>query len=291
MKDSFGRKLFLAANNLFMLFMICITLYPFLYIIFASLSDSGEMMKHTGLLFYPLKANLNSYAAVFKNKMIFTGYRNTLIIMVLGLTINMLMTVLGAYVLSRKELVIRKPMMIFITITMFISGGLIPSYNLVKGLGLLDSIWALILPGALSTFNLIIMRTNFEGIPRSLEESASLDGAGDMTLLFKIIIPLTLPAMAVILLYYAVGIWNSWFNAMIYLKNRDLYPLQLIMREILIGNETSAMEAGIDVGDKQSVSETIKYAVIIVSTLPILVVYPFLQKYFVKGTLAGAVKG
>ena len=286
-----GERIFDVFNVLIMIFLMIVTLYPFLYIIFASFSDSNKLMAHSGLLLAPIDFNWNSYIAVFKNSSIYTGYANTLIVLVVGVALSLLLTFFGAYVLSRRDLVIKKPLMIFIIITMFVSGGLIPSYNVVTGLHLDNTLWALILPTALSTFNLIIMRTNFEGIPESLEESARIDGAGDMTILFKIILPLSLPIIAVIGLYYAVGIWNSWFNAMLYIRDRDLYPLQLLLREILIENQVGEMGNGADMGDAQAVSETIKYAVIIVSTLPILVLYPFLQKYFVKGTLVGAVKG
>lgn len=286
-----GERIFNVINIIIMIGLMIVTLYPFLYIVFASFSDSNKLMAHTGLLLAPLEFNLNSYATVFKNSSIYVGYGNTLIVLVLGVAVSLVLTFFGAYVLSRKELMIKKPMMIFIVFTMFVSGGLIPSYNLVTGLHLDNTLWALILPTAMSTFNLIIMRTNFEGIPDSLEEAARIEGAGDMMVLVKIILPLSLPIIAVIGLYYAVGYWNSWFNAMLYIRDRNLYPLQLLLREILIGNELGAMGNGADMGDAQAVSETIKYAVIMVSTLPILALYPFLQKYFVKGTMVGAVKG
>lgn len=205
--------------------------------------------------------------------------------------LNILLTSFGAYVLSRRELMIKKPFMLYIIFTMFFSGGLIPFYYVVTSLGMYDTLAAVILPGAINTFNLIILRTGFEGIPVSLEESAKLDGAGDLTILFKIMIPLTLPTLAVITLYYTVAAWNAWFNAMIFIRTRSLYPLQLVLREILIGSDTSIMENGADLGAAQAISETIQYAVIIVATLPVLMIYPFLQKYFVKGVLVGAVKG
>lgn len=290
-KESIPQRLFHIFNVCFMLFMIIVTLYPFLYVLFASLSNATLFMAHQGPLCAPIAPNLAAYEAVLKNKMIFSGYRNTIIILAASLALNILLTSLGAYVLSRRELLIKRPLMLYIVFTMFFSGGLIPFYHLVTSLGMYDTLWAVILPGAINTFNLIILRTGFEGIPVSLEESAKLDGAGDLTILFRIIIPLTLPTIAVVVLYYAVATWNAWFNAMIFIRTRSLYPLQLVLREILIGNDTSIMESGADLGDAQAVSEMIKYAVIIVATLPILVVYPFLQKYFVKGTLVGAVKG
>ncbi len=209
----------------------------------------------------------------------------------MGLIFNILLTSMGAYFLSRKNIMLKKVVMFMIVFTMFFNGGMIPNYFLINSLKLDNSLWALIIPSAINTFNLIIMRTAFQSIPDSLEESAKLDGAGHFTILFRIILPLSLPTLAVIVLYYGVGHWNAWFNAMLYLRRREMFPLQLILREILIINDTSAMMAGGSfAGDQDLVSETIKYAVIMVATVPILVLYPFLQKYFVKGALIGSVK-
>lgn len=290
-KESVPQKIFNVCNVCFMLLLVVVTFYPFMYVLFASLSNATLFMAHQGPLLLPLAPNLAAYEAVLKNKMIFSGYRNTIIILAESLILNVLLTSFGAYVLSRRELMIKKPLMLYIVFTMFFSGGLIPFYYVVTSLGIYDTLAAVILPGAINTFNLIILRTGFEGIPVSLEESAKLDGAGDLTILFKIMIPLTLPTLAVITLYYAVAAWNAWFNAMIFIRTRSLYPLQLILREILIGSDTSIMENGADLGEAQAISETIQYAVIIVATLPVLMIYPFLQKYFVKGVLVGAVKG
>ena len=204
----------------------------------------------------------------------------------------MFLTCLAAYVLSRKNVLFNGVITFIIMFTMFFSGGMIPTYLLVNNLGLTNTYWALILPTAISTYNMIIMRTGFAAIPESLEESAKIDGASHFTILFKIVIPLAKPTMAVIVLYYAVACWNSWFNAMIYLqKRRDLQPLQLILRGILIENDTSNMQDGNVGQDTESIAESIKYAVIVVATLPILAIYPFLQKYFIKGIMIGAVKG
>lgn len=290
-KESKGVVAFQCFNGLFLIALMIITFYPFLYIIYASLSSSTALMSHTGLLLWPLEPTLKSYTAVLQNHSIYTGYINTLIVLVVGMVVRMVLTFFGAYVLSRKELMLRKPIMIFIIITMFVNGGTIPNYNLITGLGLDNSLWALILPGAIDVFNLIVLRTGFEAIPGSLEESARIDGAGDMTILFRIILPLSMATVAVIGLYYAVAIWNAWFDAMLYIRERPLYPLQLILREILIQSDTSMMEGGGNLGDIEAISESIKYTVIVVTTIPILVVYPFLQKYFVKGALVGAVKG
>lgn len=198
------------------------------------------------------------------------------------------MTALAAYGLSRKGVLLSNGIMFLITFTMFFGGGLIPSYLLIKDLGLINSRWALLLPGMIGTTNLIIMRTSFKAIPVSLEESARLDGANDFVILFRIIIPLSMPVIAVMTLYYGVGHWNSWFNAMIYLQDRNLFPLQLILREILIDNSTDVIE--LESNDSEPIAETIKYATIMVATIPILFIYPFIQKYFVKGVMIGAIK-
>ena len=291
-KESPSRKAFNVFNIIFMLCMIVIPLYPLLYVVFASLSDSNELMKHSGLLLKPVGFSWAAYKAVFKNPNILQGYKNTIIVLISSVTVSMFLTCLAAYVLSRKNVLFNGIITFIIMFTMFFSGGMIPTYLLVNNLGLTNTYWALILPTAISTYNMIIMRTGFAAIPESLEESAKIDGANHFTILFKIVIPLAKPTMAVIVLYYAVACWNSWFNAMIYLqKRRDLQPLQLILRGILIENDTSNMQDGNVGQDTESIAESIKYAVIVVATLPILAIYPFLQKYFIKGIMIGAVKG
>lgn len=291
-KESPSRKAFNVFNIIFMLCMIVITLYPLLYVVFASMSDSNELMKHSGLLLKPVGFSWAAYKAVFKNPNILQGYKNTIIVLISSVAVSMFLTCLAAYVLSRKNVLFNGVITFIIMFTMFFGGGMIPTYLLVNNLGLTNTYWALILPTAISTYNMIIMRTGFAAIPESLEESAKIDGANHFTILFKIVIPLAKPTMAVIVLYYAVACWNSWFNAMIYLqKRRDLQPLQLILRGILIENDTSNMQDGNVGQDTESIAESIKYAVIVVATLPILAIYPFLQKYFIKGIMIGAVKG
>lgn len=291
MKQTFGAKVFGFFNTLFMLFMIFVCVYPMIYVILASLSDSNLLMAHAGLLFKPLGFNFESYAAVLKNRLIFSGYRNTLFILVVGVTINIIMTSLGAYFLSRRNVMLKGFVMGMVTVTMFFSGGIIPTFLNIKNLGMLNSIWSLIIPSAISTFNLIILRTSFMSIPDSLEEAAEIDGAGHIRVLFQIILPLSKSIIAVMILYYGVAYWNGWFNAAIYLTNKELYPLQLVLKEILLANDTSAMTQGMGFSDGISIAETVKYAVIVVSTLPILCIYPFLQKYFDKGVMIGALKG
>lgn len=291
-KASLSRKIFLFFDVLIMLALIVLCLYPILYVIFASLSDSGKLMANSGLLIKPLGLNFEAYKSVIKNPMILSGYANTLFILVVGVCINLVLTTFAAYFLSRKEnVMLQAPIMGLMLFTMFFSGGMIPAFINIKDLGLYNSLWSLILPGAISTYNLIIMRTSFMGIPASLEEAAYLDGAGHLSIIWNVVIPLSKAIIAVMVLYYGVAYWNSWFNASIYLNDRTKYPLQLVLREILLQNDTSTMSQGATAADDYSIAESIKYAVVVVSTLPILCIYPFLQKYFVKGVMVGAVKG
>ncbi|MEC0209740.1 carbohydrate ABC transporter permease [Paenibacillus ehimensis] len=286
-----SERCFDAGNVVFLTLLMVLTIYPIVYVAFASVSDAASLMAHKGMLWKPLGFSLEAYASVFNNPMILKGYGNTLFVVIVGLAFNLSLTAFGAYALSRKSLRFRKPLMLFIVFTMFFSGGLIPFYFTVKGIGLADSLWALIIPHAINTFNLIIMKTSFEAIPDSLEESAKIDGANDFVILFRIMLPLSMPVIAVMMLYYGVSHWNSWFHAMIFLQDRSLYPLQLVLREILLQGEASSMAVGATDSDVAMLSVTLKYATIIVATVPILLVYPFLQKYFVKGALVGAIKG
>ncbi len=290
-KVSAPSRIFDVFNVLLMIAVVICTFYPMIHIVMASFSDGNLLLAHRGILFKPLDFTLGGYKMVFKDPMILRGYANTIFVVVAGTFISVLLTATGAYFLSRKNVMLQMPVMLYVMFTMFFSGGMIPFYFTVKDLGLYNSIWSLILPTAINTFNLIIMRTGFSAIPDSLEESAKLDGAGHLTILFKIVIPLAMPTIAVIILYYAVSYWNSWFNAMMFIQDRVKYPLQLVLRGVLMSNDTSAMTGGVNAVDKESVGESVKYGVIVVATIPILVVYPFLQKYFVKGVMIGAVKG
>lgn len=283
--------IFDACNYVFMLVLMAICLYPMYYVLVASLSDSNLLTAHGGLIIAPLGINLASYKAVFQYPLLLNSYANTLFIVVCGVAVNMVLTTFGAYFLSRKRICLKNTIMGMIIFTMFFSGGMVPFYLTVKGLGLYDTLFALIFPNAINAFNLIIMRTAFSEIPAALEESAKIDGANDFMILLRIIIPVAKPTIAVIFLYYAVAQWNSWFNAMLFLKSRELFPMQLVLREILIQNTTTGMSSTILEGDQPQIAETIKYATVIVATLPILALYPFLQKYFVKGIMIGSVKG
>ncbi len=290
-KRTRSEKVVYALIILGMIGLMILTVYPFLYVLFASFSNPVSLMQNRGPLLAPLGFSVAAYKAVLDNPMILVGYRNTLFYVVVGTAINMAMTVLGAYGLSRKNVMLKNPIMFLIIFTMFFHGGMIPSFLLVgQTLGMQDTPWALIIPGAISTWNLIVLRTAFEAVPVALEEAARIDGANDFQILWNVVLPMSLPALAVILLFYAVGTWNAWFGAMIYLRNRELYPLQLVLREILITSSTENMTTGVSSGDVMPIAETIKYATIIVATVPVLFVYPFLQKYFVKGVMIGAIK-
>lgn len=289
-KETPGRKIFIVINGILLFFLTAVTLYPLLYVVFASFSNANALMAHDGALLYPLKPTIAAYKATFRNSSILTGYRNTAFVVISGTTLNIVMTTAAAYFFSRKNVMHQKLLLRIVMFTMYFSGGLIPTYLWIKKLGLIDNLLVLIIPGAITTTNMIILRTAFYNVPESLEESARIDGAGHFTLLTKIIVPLIMPTLAVIALYYSVGHWNSWFNASIYIKKKTLYPLQLVLREILISNDTSAMMDDVALSEQAYISETIKYAVIVVSTVPILCLYPFLQRYFVQGIMVGAVK-
>ena len=288
-KRTAGSIAFDIINSTVLILISCIMLYPILHVLFASVSNSSLVMQHSGPLLRPLGFNLDAYKAVLADERVFIGYKNTLIILVGGVALNIVLTCIGAYFLTRKNVFWQKPVMIMIVATMFISGGMAPFYLVVKNLKLIDTTWALILPVAVNTYNLIIMKTGFAAIPDSLEEAAKMDGASDEWVLVFVMIPLAMPTIAVLILYYSVFHWNAWFNAMIFLRNRDLYPLQLILREILLQNQTDQQVSMEAMQNMESVSESIKYATIMVSVIPALCIYPFLQKYFVKGVMVGAV--
>ena len=291
-KRTFGDKLFYGINILVMIFLILITLYPLWHVLMTSFASPEAISKYGSMLIWPEGFNLTSYKYVLTNPMIGIGYRNTLLIVLVGTSLSLFMTCLGAYGLACKWVMGHKWMVLLVTIPMFFGGGLIPSYLLVRSLGLYNSFWALILPGVVSSWNMIMMRTYFQGIPESLSESARIDGANDIHILFRILVPCAIPIVAVMILFYAVGYWNAWFNASIYLKDRDKYPLQLVLRGILISGSQRDFDTGYLTGaNKTQIFKGLKYATVVVSTLPILLVYPFLQKYFVKGIMVGSIKG
>ncbi len=286
-KRNKGDILYDGINVLLILIIASLCLYPMIHVAAASFSDPIRIMTHQGPLLKPLGFSLDGYKAVLQNAGIWVGYKNTIIYVVIGTIINMIMTTTGAYVLSRNGFILKKFFTLFIVFTMYFTGGIIPNFLLVKGLGLLNTPWALMLPNAIGTWNLLVMRTSFKNVPASLVEAASIDGANDFIILWKIMVPVSKATMAVIFLFYAVGHWNAWFDAMVYLPMaRNLYPLQLFLREILVtSSEISSGDTTINY-----IGELVKYASIVVSTLPILFLYPFVQKYFVTGVMLGSVK-
>ncbi len=289
-RKSFGESVFDFSNVVFLALLCVLTLYPFWHVLAASFSDPIALMKKTGMIFAPVGTpTLRSYEAVFQNMNMLIGYRNTLFYVVVGTSINMVFTCLSAYVLSRRGYMLRRFFSLLVVFTMFFGGGMVPFYLQVNKYHLQNTVWAVLIPYAIGTYNLIILRTAFSGVPPSLEESARIDGANDVVILVRLMIPLTVPTLAVVSLYYIVGHWNSWFPAMIFIRNRALYPLQIFLREILILSDTREMTTADD--DRVALSFTLRYATIIVATVPILLAYPFLQKYFVKGVMLGAVKG
>lgn len=273
-----------------------IFVYPVIHVIAGSFSNPARLMQHQGGLLWPLGFSLKGYQVVLSNPNIISGYSNTIINMVMGTSVSILSTIIGAYVLSRKDFMFRRFFTWMIVITMYIGGGMIPNFLLVKNMGMLDTRWAVIIPGCISTWNLIVMKTCFNQLPASLEESARIDGANDLTILFRILVPLAKPTVMVLVLFYAVGQWNSWFTPMLYLQNRELYPVALITREILISNSgggggsMSGVFSSAAAADIQNLSELIKYSSIVVTALPIICVYPFIQKYFVTGMMLGSIK-
>ncbi|THF76716.1 carbohydrate ABC transporter permease [Cohnella fermenti] len=289
-KKSFGERAFDIANVSILTLLCFCTLYPILYIIFGSLSDSVLLVRHSGFLYKPVGFSWDAYSMVLKNPMIGIGYRNTLFILVVGTFINVALTSLGAYCLSRRNVLFTKPILMMIVFTMFFNGGLIPTFMVVKNLHMVDTLWSVIIPTAISAYNLIVMRTFFLSLPDSLEESAKMDGANEYTVLFRIVLPLSMPVVAVMILFYAVGHWNAFLNALIYLNDRDKFPLQLVLREILIQNSTDNMTTDTASLDAAAVAQSIKYSTIVIATVPILFIYPFLQRYFTKGVLIGAIK-
>lgn len=284
-------RCFDAINYTIMVLLILCCAYPIIYVIFASFSDEMRIVAHQGPLISPLGFSTLAYEKVLMNERIISGYLNTIFIVIVGTSVNIFLTILGAYFLSRRGVMLKMPIFFMILLTMYFSGGLIPLYFTVKGIGLDNSIFAAIFPVAINTYNLIVMRTGFDSIPRSLEEAAEVDGANDILVLFRIIVPLAVPTIMVVTLYYLVAHWNAWFNAMIFIRDRSKQPLQLVLREILIANDTNSMTTWSQAGEDVALGETIKYATIIVATVPILCVYPFMQKYFIKGVMIGAVKG
>ncbi|WP_051204960.1 carbohydrate ABC transporter permease [Butyrivibrio sp. VCD2006] len=293
-KSSFSRKMFVGFNYTLLTVLAVIFILPVLHVLFSSISDPYWLNTKSGLVLLPHGINFTGYKLVFNNADLIRGFINTGIYVTTATVLGLVITIVSAYVLSRKDMLFVDLIMMLISFTMIFGGGIVPSYIIMQKLGLLNTRWAVILPACVSTYNLIIMRTAFQTVPPALEESARLDGAGDLTVIFQVLLPLVKASAATIALYYIIAHWNSWFQASMYLQNRELFPLQLVLREILIVNDanTAASMSALDaVSDANAYKQLVKYAVIIVSSAPMIIVYPFVMKYFESGVMVGAVKG
>jgi putative aldouronate transport system permease protein len=291
-RESLGDRFFMFAVYVFLFVILVIVLYPLIYVI--SSSFSSPLAVSSGKVWlWPVDFSLRGYEVAFSNPQIVTGYANSLYYTIFGTLISVTLTVLLAYPLSRRTLFGRSGIMIFIVFTMIFYGGLIPTYLVVKNLGMLNTRWALLIPQALAAWQVIIARTFFQvNIPEELAEAAELDGCSDLRFLWSVVLPLSKPILAVLVLMYAVGQWNAYFDALLYLKSADLYPLQLVLRSILILNTftSGSMEASVMI-ERQQLADLLKYSLIVVGSLPVLLIYPFAQRYFVRGMLIGSVKG
>ncbi|WP_419955503.1 carbohydrate ABC transporter permease [Neobacillus niacini] len=291
-KETKSDRIFTIVNYSVLSLLLVVFLYPLIYIVSASFSSTEAVLSGKVWL-WPVDFSLEGYKAVFDYKLIWTGYANSIFYTVVGTLINIGMTILAAYPLSRDEFFGRKFFMLLFLFTMIFSGGIIPNYLLIKELGMLDTRWAMIIPGAMSVFNVIITRTYFKStIPKALQEAAKIDGCSDFRFLRSVVLPLSGPIIAVMTLFYAVGHWNSFFNALIYLRDQDLFPLQLILNSILVQNQVDPQMMGDmeRMAAKAGLSELLKYSLIVVASVPVLIIYPFVQKHFVKGVMIGSLK-
>ena len=278
-------------NNFFLFLMFAIMLYPFIYVLAVSLSSPEAVMQNKVVLF-PVEITTINYQVVFSNRGIWTGFANTLRYVVVGTLINLALTSLMAYALSKKQLFGRKFFTLFVIFTMFFQGGMIPSYILVRNLRMINTIWAIVLPGAVSIWYLMVMRTFFGGLPEELEEAAMIDGCHPIKIFISIVLPLSKPILLTMSLFYAVSHWNAFMGPLIYLNDKSKFPIQIILRQILITGDTNFTSAVSFLDDSHLIiSDAIKYATIITAIFPIIMVYPFIQKYFAKGVMIGSVKG
>lgn len=289
MKESISYKIFKVINVLILLLIVYVTLFPFLNVVAQSFSGRAEIEAGQVNLI-PKGFNLTTYKLVLHDKTFWTSYRNTIVYTVIATLISIVMTTIFAYVLSKKRLIGRKFFTSFAIFTMFFNGGLIPNYILIKDLGWTNTIWAMVIPGAISIFNMLIMKSFFEGMPESLEEAAAIDGSSTYGTLFRIVLPLSKPILATMVLFYAVGNWNSWFGAFLYLDKSDMFPVTLYLRNLIAGATSSANAGATGADDLTQIGANIKAVTMVLTVLPIIMVYPFIQKYFVSGIMLGSVK-
>lgn len=287
-------KAFDIVNYILLALVLFVTAYPLYYVVVASVSDPFKVYAGQTMI-YPVGFSWGGYQRIFQDAMITKGYLNSTIYTVVGTFVSVVLTCVSGYALSKKTLPGRRWIMLFLLFTMYFNGGLIPTYLTVRDVGMFNTIWALIIPNAISVYNLIIARTFFESnIPESLTEAASIDGSSNIGTMVRIVMPLSTPIIAVMVVFYAVGLWNNWFDALIYTTKSEMAPLQLVLRSILIKSQASSdMLMGMDANyaEKQKITEMLKFASIVVASIPMLIIYPFVQKYFSKGIMIGAVKG
>lgn len=287
-KESTGYRIFTVCNTIFMLFVIAVALYPFITIVAKSFSSESAIMSGSVNLL-PKGFNTLTYQFLMKDKVFWVNYKNTIVYTVFGTALAMIITTIIAYVLSKKNLLWKKAISTFVVLTMFVQGGLIPNYVLVTSLGLRNTIWAVTLPGALSVWNMLVMKTFFEGLPIELEEAAEIDGYGKVGIMMKICMPLSKPILATMTLFYAVNAWNSWFQAFLYMDNRLDQPVSMYLRNLISGlTGANDVASGADAGAR--IAANLQSVAIVLTMLPIMCIYPFVQKYFVKGVMIGSVK-
>lgn len=288
-KDSPGDRVFLTTMYTIAGLAALLVLYPLLYVLSASFS-SPEAVANGRVFFWPIDVSLEGYALAFADKDITVGFKNSVLYTAVGTSINMLLTILMAFPLSQRTLPGRSAITFFVAFTMYFSGGLIPTYLVVDRLKLVDTLWGMLLPGMISTFNMIIMRTYFQSaIPEEMRESAELDGCTPTLYLMRIVLPLSMPILAVVALYYGVSIWNGFFHALVYLRSTSKITLQLALRNILLANQVNTGE--VSYAERAMIGVTIKYAAIVISCVPMMIVYPFVQRFFIRGVMVGAIKG
>ena len=286
-----GDRIFGLVNAALLWIVSIIMLYPLLYVVACSFSDPLSVVQ-SKITLLPQGATLAAYERVFRNEMIMSGYKNTLVYTLLGTAINVVITLMTAYPLSRPDLVGKKAVNSMIAFTMLFSGGMVPTFLVVKDLGLMDSVWAIVLPGAMSAWNMFIVKNYYmTSIPRELIEAADVDGASDIRAYLSIVTPLSAPIVAVMVLYYGVGHWNAYFDALLYLRNKARYPLQLVIRTFFTASDYAEQGGGSGDTAMLLINETMKYALIVIASAPILCLYPLLQRYFIKGVMLGAIKG
>lgn len=281
-----GEKFYMAVVYTILAITALSVIFPLLYVVAVSLTPYSEVVKNGGFAIIPTKLDFETYSTFLRDSKIPRAYQVTIFITVVGTLVNLILTTLMAYPLSKKNMPLRNPILMLIVFTMLFGGGIIPTYLIVKDTGLINTVWAMIIPTSVATFYLLIMKTFFEGLPESLDEAAKIDGASELTILWKIVLPLSMPIMATVGLFYSVGHWNEFFNAIIYVSDSTLHPLQVILRGMLNQSELPELDF-----EHVVPTESLQMAAVVLSTLPIVVVYPFIQKYFTQGALLGSVKG